>query len=111
MRRRVEPCSAEATAAGIVLAKVRATAAYRLGRRAVVLAAIDEIGPRPDVARLRALGGITAVVQRVISEVDVLGLDDELGSVMFPLTPRQAIAREIGALRTEVQRQLAGGAG
>jgi hypothetical protein len=94
------------TAAGIVTSRVRASEAYRLGWNEVVQAAIKAIGPSPTVARLRDLGGITRVVRDQIAIAKAQGLDDNLGSPMFPLTPRSLLDREASTLRSEVQQIL-----
>jgi len=94
------------TAAGIVTARVRTSEAYRLGREEVIRAAVETIGPSPTVTRLKDLGGITEVVRSQIMTAPTPGLDDNLGSSIFPLTPRSLLVREVGSLRSEVQQLL-----
>jgi hypothetical protein len=101
--RRGDPLS---TAAGVVTDRVRASEAYRLGREEAVRAAVKAVGPSPTVALLKDLGGLTGVVRAQIARATTPGLDDNLGSPMFPLTPRSLLVREAGNLRTEVQQRL-----
>lgn len=96
-----------ATAAGVVTDRVRASEAYRLGQEEVVRAALRTIGPSPSVARLRELGGLTEIVRGKIDRARTPDLDRDLGSPMFPLTPRLQLARDAGVLRTRVQQILA----
>jgi len=95
------------TAAEVVTDRVRASEAYRLGRLEVVRASVEAVGPSPTADRLRALGGLTKVVNDQVDNVEVPGLDANLGSPMFPHTPRSQLHREVGALRAEVQQLLA----
>ena len=108
---RESPSAWMSTAVGFIEDKVRASDAYRLGREEVVRAAIEAIGPSPSVARLKELGGLTKIVSDQIDLASTPGLDANLGSTMFPHTPRSQLHREIGALRAEVQQRLATGAG
>lgn len=93
-----------ATAAGIVTARVRSSEAYRLGREEVVRSVVETLGPSPTVDRLKNLGGLTAVVRSQIKHASSPGLDDNLGSPMFPLTPRSLLNREADTLRSRVQQ-------
>lgn len=94
-------------AASIITDDVRASDAYRRGREEVVQAAIDTIGPSPSVERLRSLGGLSQIVQTAIARASTPGIDDNLGSPMFPHTARAQLRREIAPLRTEIQTRLA----
>ncbi|HSX23426.1 MAG TPA: hypothetical protein VLE97_11685 [Gaiellaceae bacterium] len=94
-------------AAGIIVDDVRASDAYRNGREEVLRSAVEQIGPSPSVERLRELGGLTEIVKRQIAQATTRGLDDNLGSPMFPHTARRQLAREIAPLRTEVQMRIA----
>jgi hypothetical protein len=94
------------TATGIVTARVSGSEAYRLGREEVVRAAVETIGPSPTVARLKEIGGITEVVRSQITRASTPGLDNNLGSPMFPLTPRSLLVREASSLRSRVQQLL-----
>jgi len=95
------------TAAGIVADRVRASEAYRLGHQEIIRTAVEVIGPSPTTARLRELGGLTKIVDDQIESASTPGLDENLGSPMFPHTPRSQLHREVGALRSEVQQILA----
>ena len=94
------------TAAGIVTDRVRTSDAYQLGWQEVVRSSVEVIG-RPTAARLRELGGLTKIVSDQIDGASTPGLDANLGSPMFPHTPRSQLHREVGALRAEVQQVLA----
>lgn len=96
------------TAAGVVTDRVRASDTYRRGRQAVVRGAVEKVGPSPTAARLRDLGGLTKIVSDQVERASVPGLDANLGSPMFPHTPRSQLLREVGELRTEVQQIFAG---
>lgn len=94
-------------AANIITDDVRASDAYRQGREDVLRRATSAIGPSPSVERLRHLGGLTKIVTTAIDDATTPGLDDNLGSPMFPHTARQQLRREIATLRTEVQTHFA----
>lgn len=96
-----------AVAAGVVVDRVRSSAAYQQGRKEVVRAALRAIGPSPQVERLRALGGLSKIVSRQVEGLSVPGLDENLGSPMFPLTPREELRHDVWALRGELQQALA----
>ncbi len=96
------------TAAGVVADRVRSSDAYQRGWQAVVSAAVEAVGPSPTTARLRDLGGLTKIVNDQVDNISIPGLDANLGSTMFPHTPRSQLHREVGALRAEVQQILAG---
>lgn len=95
------------TAAGIVVNRVRSSNAYQRGRQEIVRAAIKAIGPSPSIEHLRALGGLTKIVSDQVDRLSIPGLDENLGSPMFPHTPRSQLHHEIEALRSEVQQTLA----
>lgn len=95
------------TAAGVVTDRVRDDDAYQRGRQEVIEAAVEAVGPSPTTARLRDLGGLTKIVSDQIDNASTPGLDANLGSAMFPHTPRSQLHREVGALRAEVQQILA----
>ena len=94
-------------AAGVVTGRVRDDDAYQRGWQEVIRAAVEAVGPLPTPARLRDLGGLTKIVSDQIDNASTPGLDANLGSAMFPLTPRSQLHREVGALRAEVQQILA----
>jgi hypothetical protein len=107
--RRESPSAWMSTAAGIIEDKARASEAYQRGREEVIRSAIALIGPSPSPDRLRALGGLTKIVADQVAIAETPGLDANLGSPLFPHTPRSQLAREVGALRADVQLLLAKG--
>lgn len=82
--------------------RVRASDAYQCGRQEIILAVVEAV----EASCLRDLGGLTKIVSDQIDNASTPGLDANLGSSMFPYTPRSQLHREVGELRAEIQQRV-----
>lgn len=83
-------------------AAARASERFREARELAWRAALAEIGPNPTIARLRELGGFTAVAERALTAAapaphDEPPYGDDAGWL------RRALLAETAELRTELQ--------
>ena len=74
-----------------------------------ILAALSGLQDEQQTAVLRALGGITKVIERTLEQVIAESPDanKQMGSKMFPVTPADELRRDARMWRGEVQTRVA----
>jgi hypothetical protein len=92
-------------AARIVRERIRALPEFEPTRAALVAQAINECRGR-SVAEMRALGGFSEVLARLITALPA-SLRINVGSTLLPATVAGELVFEIPAMRADVQAALA----
>lgn len=76
-----------------------------------ILAVVRGLQEEQQVAALRALGGITKVIERTLEQViaESPGASAQMGSKMFPATPADELRRDARMWSGEVQARVVDG--
>jgi hypothetical protein len=93
------------TAAAIVRGRVRAMPEFSARRREIVAEAVAFCRGR-DVAAMRAVGGFSAVLARLV-DASPAACHVNVGSKLIPTTVASELNYEIAGMREDVQRTLA----